>query len=48
VALKADAEELVRLRRENEVLKKERDFLNLRRRTSRRNANEIPGHQGPR
>ena len=28
VALKADAEELARLRRENEVLKKERDFLN--------------------
>jgi len=27
VALKADAEELVRLRRENETLKKERDFL---------------------
>ena len=26
-ALKADAEELVRLRRENETLKKERDFL---------------------
>lgn len=27
VALKAEAEELARLRRENEVLKKERDFL---------------------
>ncbi len=27
VALKAEAEELVRLRRENETLKKERDFL---------------------
>lgn len=26
-ALKADAEELVRLRRENETLRKERDFL---------------------
>jgi transposase len=26
-ALKADAEELVRLRRENELLRKERDFL---------------------
>lgn len=47
-SMRAEQEELARLRRENATLQQEWDFYNVRRRSSRRRRDEIPSDPGVR